>query len=145
MPNTVAELAAGSMAYFPHDSNAANDIKCQRLIMRYGYEGYGRWWRMCEHLAGIKGHAVPFSTDEDKLILGQILGFSNGSYNELITIEETDGFISGLLAIGLLKTDENGCLENARMHQNAEYFGKQRANGRKGGRPKKNSKSAGEQ
>ena len=30
------------------------------------------------------------------------------------------------------------------MHQNAEYFGKQRYNGRKGGRPKKNAKRAGE-
>lgn len=144
MPNTVSDLAAGSMAYFPHDSNAASDIKCQRLIMRRGFDGYGRWWRMCEHLASIKGHAVPFTTDEDKLILGQVLGFDSGQFNELITIEETTGFIEELLAIGLLKTNENDCLENARMHQNAEYFGKKRAAGRQGGRPRKAKKTAGE-
>lgn len=144
MPNTVEDLAAGSMAYFPHDSNAASDIKCRRLILRHGWDGYGRWWRICEHLASIKGHEVPFTTDEDKLILGQVLGFDSGQFNELITIEQTTAFIDGLLSIGLLQTNENGCLENTRMHQNAEYFGKQRYNGRKGGRPKKNAKRAGE-
>lgn len=132
------------MAYFPHDANAASDIKCQRLIMRRGFDGYGRWWRLCEHLASIKGHAVPYQTDEDKLILGQVLGFAEGSYNELLTIEETDGFVSELLSTGLLELNDDGCLENSRMHKNAEYFGRQKANGRKGGRPKKSAKKEGE-
>lgn len=143
MPS-VDDLAAGSMAYFPHDSNAASDIKCQRLIMRRGFDGYGRWWRMCEHLASVKGHAVPFATDEDKLILGQVVGFDSGRFDELATIEETTAFIDDLLSIGLLKTNDDDCLESARMHQNAEYFGKRRAAGRKGGRPRKSKKAAGE-
>lgn len=146
--NSVDDLAQGSMAYFPHDSNAASDIKCQRLIMRRGYDGYGRWWRMCEHLASIKGHAVPFETHEDKLILGMVLGLNGGgSYDEYITIEETESFIGELLSIGLLTTNQNGELENSRMHENAKYFGKKRAAGKKGGRPKKTatvSKTAGE-
>lgn len=144
MANSISELAAEPMMYFPHDSNAASDIKCQRLIMRNGFEGYGRWWRLCEHLAASKGHAVPFETHEDMLILGQVLGFGGGAYDELYTIEETSGFVNGLLNLGLLVKDENGLLFSPRMVENSMYFGRQRANGRKGGRPKKNSKSADE-
>ena len=54
MPNA-SELAQDRLAYFPHDSNASNDIKCQRLIRRLGWSGYGRWWRVCELLASNKG------------------------------------------------------------------------------------------
>lgn len=140
MTKTVADFAAESMAYFPHDSNAHADIKCQRLIMRRGFDGYGRWWRLCEHMASIKGHQVPFTSSEDKLILGQILGFGGGSFEEILTIDETTGFIDELLEIGLLEINKDtGFLENTRMQSNAVYFGKQRYNGRKGGRPRKTS------
>ena len=145
--NSIDDLAQGSMAYFPHDSNAESDIKCQRLIMRRGYDGYGRWWRMCEHLASIKGHAVPFETQEDKLLLGITLGFGGGSYEDLMTIEEVESFVNELLSIGLLTRNRNGELENSRMHENAKYFGKKKAAGHKGGRPRKNtsaSKTTGE-
>lgn len=144
MANPVSELAAESMAYFPHDSNASADIKCQRLIMRNGWDGYGRWWRLCEHLAATKGHAVPFATDEDKLILGGVLGFGRSDFEALMIIEETSGFVHGLLDLGLLVEDENGLLFSPRMVENSLYFGRQRANGRKGGRPKKSAKTADE-
>ncbi|WP_165247521.1 Lin1244/Lin1753 domain-containing protein [Adlercreutzia sp. ZJ141] len=137
MPSA-SDLAAESMAYFPHDSNAASDIKCQRLIIRRGFAGYGRWWRLCEHLASVRGHTIPFETDEDKLILGAVLKFGNGaSFDDLLCIEEVTDFVSELLDIGLLQTDKNGCLENPRMHANALSFGKKRAGGHKGGRPRK--------
>lgn len=145
MANSVTELAAEPMAFFPHDATASADIKCQRLIRRMGYEGYGRWWRLCEHLAATKGHAVPYETHEDKLILGGVLGFSANDFEEFITIEETDGFISCLLDLGLLQKNQNGELFSERMAENSLYFGKQRYNGRKGGRPKKNGKTADEQ
>lgn len=144
MANSVTELAAEPMMYFPHDSNASADIKCQRLIRRRGYDGYGRWWRLCELMAATKGHSVPFKTEEDKLILGDVLGYKLNEFEEYLTIEETTAFVNGLLEIGLLQQDENGDLFNERMVENSMYFGKQRANGRKGGRPKKNSKTADE-
>ena len=89
MANSVTELAAEPMMYFPHDSNSSADIKCQRLIRRRGYDGYGRWWRLCEHMAATKGHSVPFKTEEDKLILGDVLGYNLNEFEEYITIEET--------------------------------------------------------
>lgn len=60
------------------------------------------------------------------------------NFCELLCIEEVTAFVDQLLSIGLLQTDENGCLENPRMHENALSFGKKRAAGRKGGRPRKN-------
>lgn len=141
MAKSVDDFAAEPMMYFSHDSNAAADIKCQRLIKRMGYAGYGRWWRLCEHMASVKGHSIPFVTDEDKLILGDILGFDAGNFDEFITIDETTGFIDGLLNIGLLTKNEKGELFNNRMMENSQYFGKQRYNGNKGGRPRKQSKT----
>ena len=106
MPTREETTAAQEpMAFFSHDSNASQDVKCQRLIHRRGYDGYGRWWRLCEYLAASKS------------------------------------FVEELLDIGLLERDEDGFLTNFRMLKNALYFGRQRANGRKGGRPRKNPKN----
>ncbi len=141
---TSAELGAAQepMAFFPHDSNAAQDVKCQRLIHRRGWDGYGRWWRLCEYLAATKGHSIAFETEEDALILAGVLGFGQtGAFDEYVAIEDCKSYVSELLDIGLLERDENGCLKNSRMQKNSLYFGRQRANGRKGGRPRKNSKN----
>ena len=34
--------------YFPHDSNARNDIKLIKLRSKYGYEGYGVYFALIE-------------------------------------------------------------------------------------------------
>ena len=36
--------------YFPHDSNARNDIKLIKLRSKYGYEGYGVYFALIELL-----------------------------------------------------------------------------------------------
>ena len=139
---TMEEMTAAQepMAFFSHDSNASQDVKCQRLIHRRGYDGYGRWWRLCEYLAATKGHRIPFETEEDALILAGVLGFrQTGAFDEYMEIEDCKSFVEELLDIGLLERDQ-GFLTNSRMLKNALYFGRQRANGRKGGRPRKNTK-----
>lgn len=138
---TMEEYAAAQepMSYFSHDSTAAQDVKCQRLIHRRGWDGYGRWWRLCEYLAATKGHRISFETEEDALILAGVLGFGHGgAFDELMAIEDCRSYVSELLDIGLVERDEDGFLTNFRMLKNALYFGRQRANGRKGGRPRKN-------
>lgn len=132
------EAASESMAFFPHDSNASQDEKCQRLIFRRGYEGYGRWWRIAEYLAHIRGHRIPFQTDEDALILATVLGFrSGGAFDDRIAIDDCQSFVRDLIDIGLLEADGDGNLINNRMFKNSLYFGAQKANGRKGGRARK--------
>lgn len=140
MPSEVERLAQEPMGFFPHDSNAAQDVKCQRLIHRRGWDGYGRWWRLCEYLAATKGHRLAFETEEDALILAGVLGFGQGgAFDDYVVIEDCKSFVLELLDIGLLESDGDGFLKNSRMQNNAVYFGKQRANGRKGGRPRKSA------
>lgn len=134
------DAADEPMAFFSHDSHAAQDVKCQRLLLRCGVAGYGRWWLLCECLAMARGHRIPFETEEDALILSGFLRFGIGSRDgDGNAVDDCKSYVSELIDIGLLKKDENGCIFSSRMQKNALYFGKQRANGRKGGRPKKNS------
>lgn len=89
-----------------------------------------------------KGHRIAFETEEDALILAGVLGFGqSGAFDEFMAIEDCKSFVSELLDIGLLERDPDGFLTNFRMLKNALYFGRQRANGRKGGRPRKNPKN----
>lgn len=132
------EVASESMEFFPHDSNASQDEKCDRLILRRGYEGYGRWWLTAEYLARIRGHRIPFQTDEDTMVLARAIGFrSGGAFDDRIAIDDCQSFVRDLIDIGLLEGDGDGNLINNRMLKNALYVGAQKANGRKGGRPRK--------
>lgn len=125
MAKSVSEYAAEPLKYFSHDSNAASDIKCQKLIMRRGYDGYGRWWRLCEYMASIDGHAVPFSCDEEVFILGQVLGFS--TYGDIApVIVDTTDFVNDLLDLGLVSKDKNGSIFSERMIENSMVFGRKR-------------------
>mgnify|MGYP002574856207 FL=1 len=36
--------------YFPHEYNAKDDPKCERLIWEMGMEGYGMFWTLLEVL-----------------------------------------------------------------------------------------------
>ncbi len=135
----VHDKAQEPMAWFQHDANAAQDQKCQRLLFRYGNEGYGAWWRLCEILANTTTHSLPVETDEDWLILAEQIGMRKaGAFDEISSVDDCKEFIDCLLEIGLLTRDGKGRIESGRMQKNALYFGMQRANGAKGGRPRKN-------
>lgn len=118
--------AARPMKYFSHDSSAAQDIKCKRLLRRLGMEGYGRWWRLCELLAATDGHKLSIETEEDAEIIAEELHLDG--YQELMR------YLQVLVDVGLIHMPGDGYVWSERMLTNAEYFGKKRAAGRKGGR-----------
>lgn len=120
----VKKSAEKPLKFFPHDSNAVADIKIKRLIRRYGFEGYGRWWRICEMLAANHGHKIALETDEDAEILAEELAYPD--------VAECLSYIKSLSDIGLLVMDGKGAVFSERMYQNAEAFGKKREAGRKG-------------
>lgn len=122
--------AARPMKYFSHDSNAAQDIKCRRLLRRLGMEGYGRWWRLCELLAATDGHKLGIETEEDAEIIAEELHLDG--HQELMS------YLQVLVDVGLIHMPGDGYVWSERMLTNAEYFGKLRANGKRGGRPRKN-------
>lgn len=123
--------AARPMKYFSHDSNAAQDIKCKRLLRRLGMEGYGRWWRLCELLAATDGHKLSIETEEDAEIIAEELHLDG--HQELMR------YLQVLVDVGLIHMPGDGYVWSERMLTNAEYFGKLRANGKRGGRPRKNA------
>ena len=138
MPSEASTLAQEPMPWFQHDANAASDIRCERLLLRYGNAGYGAYWRLCEKLAATKGHALPVATDEDWLILATALGFrTGGAFDEVQAVGECQGFVESLIEIGLVERTKNDLIQSNRMQKNALYFGTQKANGRRGGRPRK--------
>ena len=121
--------AARPMKYFSHDANAAQDIKCRRLLRRLGMEGYGRWWRLCEMLAATDGHKIGIETEEDAEIIAEELHLDG--HRELMD------YLRVLVDVGLIQMPGDGYVWSERMLTNAEYFGKLRANGKRGGRPRK--------
>ncbi len=133
----IAECAAAPMAFFPHDSGAADDGACRKLLRRHGFEGYGRFWRVCELLAGAKGHELPVSEEDDLMNLAEELRFITGTFSELQALEGCRDFIEDLVSLGLLRLTEGGGVASGRMDRNASYFGAKRWGGRKGGSRRK--------
>lgn len=119
------------MKYFSHDSNAAQDIKCRRLLRRLGMEGYGRWWRLCELLAATDGHKLSIETEEDAEIIAEELHLDGQ--------QELMDYLQVLVDVGLIHMSGDSYVYSDRMLTNAEYFGKKRAAGRKGGRSVKSA------
>lgn len=131
MPVDPAEahaLGAMPLRYFSHDSDASADPKCRRLIRSEGVAGYGRWWLLCELLAGTEGHTLPVETEDDLENLACALDFD--------AAEDAAGFVRRLAAIGLVVV-EDGRICSPRMMRTADWFGSQRARGRAGGRARK--------
>ena len=47
--------------YFPHEYNAKDDPKCERLIYDMGMEGYGMFWALLETLRAQPDYAYPLA------------------------------------------------------------------------------------
>ena len=125
-------LAAGAkpMVYFSHDANAAQDLKCRRLIRKHGVEGYGRWWLLCEALAAADGHRLPFVSSDDAEVVADII---------MCDPEEVGGFVSSLAGCGLIDADmlEGGVIVSDRMIRNSIEVGRKRVGGMRGRGPRK--------
>lgn len=119
------EFAIEPMAYFSHDSNARDDIKCRRLKRKYGMEGYGRYWQLAEVLASTDGHYLPTKTEDDWEFVADYLEFP--------TTEQTKEFIAALQQLRLIAPDTN-YIWSPRMHENAIKASVHRRGGKKGAR-----------
>ena len=95
--------------YFPHEYNAKDDPKCERLIWEMGMEGYGIFWALLEvlriqpdytyPLANIPIVAYKYRADTDKMrrvvldfdlftIIEDKIFFSNGLLNRMRPMDE---------------------------------------------------------
>ena len=117
--------------YFPHDSNARNDIKMIKFRAKHGYEGYGIFWAIIEVLREQSEWKLEFDSID---VLSIAIGIDTNRLNEIV---------ADLLEIKLLKKSGNYIVSES-LTRRMQYFEERkniyRNNGKKGGRPKANEK-----
>lgn len=114
--------------WFSHDSNAANNPKLLALINKYGFEGYGRWWRLLERLRDCDEYRFDISAPFAWEVIGQDLK---------MTAAEAETFVhDGVEYFQLLETDGKYLWSNSLLNR-MEFWEKRREvlreRGRKGG------------
>ena len=80
--------------YFPHDSNARQDVKILKLRIKHGWAGYGLYWGIIEALRDQDNYA--FEADQPELI-SLAVGCS---------IDEITPVLNTCLEVGLLKKED---------------------------------------
>ena len=126
--STQEDLVSEPLSYFSHDADSLCDFKMQKLIMRYGFEGYGRFWAICEMLARQRGHSIPFDTDDDIDAITFSLRFQDSKF--------CTSFIGFLADCGLISQEAlgEGRIMSERMCSNAAYCARKRNAGMAGGK-----------
>ena len=131
----IERAAARPMAFFPHDANAAQDMKVELLLEDCGMEGYGRWWRLCELLAATEGHRIEVGNRRIAQVIARNL-MCDG-------VDGLMAFLKELSELGLIDMPGDGFVSSRRMMRNAEYFGRKRAAGSSGGRARRAGEARG--
>ena len=96
------------MRWFKHDSDANRDAKLQKVVIKYGLEGYGLYWYCIELIAGnIDTHNLTFELEHDSELL---------SHHTNIHQERLEEMMEYFVRIGLFES-ANGvitCLKIAK-------------------------------
>ena len=98
-----------NLPWFSHYNSTHNEPEMQALLAEYGFEGYGRFWVLCEKIAASPDVFLDISSRVIKLTVARTLGLS---------AEDFDGFIGFLSApdIGLIKL-ENGIISSDQLQK----------------------------
>lgn len=97
-------MNSSEMLWFRHDASARVDIKLQKLIAKYGCEGYGMFWVLLEILYENNGS---IENDDDSM---NIISFQSNS-----KIDATE-FVKYCIKIGLFELTENS-ISNKRIQE----------------------------
>lgn len=119
--------------WFSHDSDAASNPRLVALIDKYGFEGYGRWWRLLERLRSCDGYRYDTATPFAWAVLGKDL---------MLNADEAQAFVHDCVQyFGILQT-EGQYLCSDSLTGRMEFWEKKReslrARGKKGGLAKNN-------
>lgn len=96
------------MKWFKHDSNAAIDAKIEKLIIRYGLQGYGLYFYCLELVARtVEPHNLTFELEHDAEIIGHRVGLSPELIQDMMTY---------MIDLGLFENDRGviTCLKLAK-------------------------------
>ena len=97
------------MKWFSHEARASRDVKLRKLLMKYGYEGYGLYWYCVESICLGLEPDLTFELDQDSEILAH-----EGNMDTL-KVEECMRYMCHLQ---LFDVDESGtisCMKLARF------------------------------
>lgn len=73
------------MKWFRHDSHCSKDAKLDKLLMKYGSEGYGLYWYCIELIAGeVSTENITFEMEHDSEILAYRLKIDTLKVNEIL-------------------------------------------------------------
>ena len=115
---------AFAVRWIRHESNFAADPCINQLIKTSGWEAYGRYWRLVEMLCASLAHYVPKRGEQ---------GFKRYALGLDFDDEGLEGFLSTLLELDLIETDENGRYRSPLVDAHVRDMLRNRENGRKGG------------
>ena len=126
------------MIYFDHDTGAMADPKMTELCIECGPGAIAAYWCILEQIYRDESPLVLFANQDGNRTLTKVV-----SHWLCIDSETLESWVSAMLGIGLLETDENNpnAVTSKRAMANIEaYKAKQetaRQNGKKGGRKTK--------
>lgn len=95
------------MKWFKHDSSASVDVKLERLMIKYGMEGYGLYWFCLEMIARtVEKHNLTFELEHDAEVIAHRVGMNYKKVQDIMTY---------MVEIGLFENDRGviTCLKMA--------------------------------
>lgn len=91
------------MRWFKHESRAHSDAKLQKVLMKYGLEGYGLYWYCVESICSNLEPNLTFELEKDSEILAHVGGMDSRKVEEIMLymvnlglFEQTDTTITCL-------------------------------------------------
>jgi hypothetical protein len=100
------------MKWFRHDAHCSKDAKLDKLLMKYGAEGYGLYWYCVEIIAGeVSADNTTFELEHDAEIL---------SYRLKLDKEKVVGILSYCVGTGLFEINPETKTLSVWRSQNAQ-------------------------
>ena len=97
------------MKWFSHEARASRDVKLRKLLMKYGYEGYGLYWYCLENICLGLEPDLSFELEQDSEIL------AHEGKMDTLKVEECMKY---MVSLELFDVNESGvisCLKLARF------------------------------
>lgn len=112
------------MKWFKHDTDANRDPKLEKVLMKYGAEGYALYWLCLELIAGpIDKHNINFELEHDAEILAHRLRMDSVRVEEImrymgeIRLFEIEPTTQRITCLKLARRIENSIIKNPELKQ----------------------------
>jgi len=112
------------LKWFKHDTDANRDAKLEKVLMRYGAEGYALYWLCLELIAApIDKHNINFELEHDSEILAYRLKMDSIRVEEImkyfisIGLFEMDSTSNRVTCLKLANRIENSIIKNPQLKE----------------------------